>query len=119
MIFQALIESDEQNELILLKNGFCRFHIRKDQQLTIHEFIISKNARGTGIAFKILNILKNKKNITSIVAKCPADLESNKWYKRQNFRLDKIETAKSGRKINVWRLIIENRGILKYERKKS
>ncbi len=37
MIFDALYESVERNELLLIDGGFCHFHLRKDGQLTIQK----------------------------------------------------------------------------------
>lgn len=42
----------------------------------------------------------------SIFAKCPAELESNEWYKKRGFVLDGTETTKSGRNLNLWRLAL-------------
>jgi len=99
MIFETLYESMENGELILLNGGYCRWHLRRDGQITIYE-ILSLNP-GTGS--KILEMLKTKGG-TSIFAKCPIDLSANKWYKKQGFILEGEEITSSGRKLLLWRL---------------
>ena len=37
-----------------------------------------------------------------ILAKCPADLESNGWYARMGFVLRTRETTRTGKWLNVW-----------------
>ena len=103
MIFESLWSSVQKNELILVDGGMCHFHLRRDKQLTIREIIVLPELQGKGIGTKILNILKAK-DCTSIFAKCPATLKSNKWYEAKKFVLEDISYSKSGTRINHWRL---------------
>lgn len=96
MIFEVLKEAADRNELILIDGGFCRFHIRKDGQLIIHEILSIKKGAGN----EILKILE-RKQCFCIVAKCPIDLEANKWYEKKGFKLIGIETS-SKRHLNIW-----------------
>lgn len=100
MIFETLYESSQRGELLLIDGGFCHWHLRRDGQLTIREIISTR--RGAGA--EMLRRLKATPGAACIVAKCPVDLESNNWYQRQGFELVVTETAKSERRINVWRL---------------
>ncbi len=100
MCFEQLYESSKRNELLLIDGGMCHWHLRRDGQLTIREIIGTR--RGAGA--EMLNRLKRTSGASCIVAKCPADLDSNAWYQRRGFVLDHAEQAKSGRTINVWRL---------------
>lgn len=99
MIFETLWGSSKKGELILIDGGLCHWHLRRDKQITIREIISQR--KGAGI--EMLNILKTK-GADSLFAKCPADLESNGWYKKMGFILEGTETSKSGRVINHWRL---------------
>lgn len=101
MIFETLYESSKRNELLLIDGGFCHWHLRRDGQLTIREIISTKPGSGSAM----LKELKNKP-AASIFAKCPVDLEANKWYQRRGFVLENIETTKTGRWLNHWRLIL-------------
>lgn len=99
MIFDALYESAQRGELLLIDGGFCHWHLRRDEQLTIREIIATRKGAGT----EMLDILRGK-GATSIVAKCPAHLASNGWYERMGFALDHTEQTCTGKAINVWRL---------------
>ena len=100
MCFENLYESAQRGELLLVDGGMCHWHLRRDGQLTIREIIATK--RGAGV--QMLDTLRGTTGATCIVAKCPADLVSNGWYQAQGFELASTESAKSGRKINVWKL---------------
>lgn len=104
MCFQQLYESSRRGELLLIDGGFCHWHLRLDGQLTIREIISTRPGAGA----EMLNRLKTTPGVACIVAKCPVDLESNHWYRRQGFELAAVETAMSGRKINIWRLCLES-----------
>jgi hypothetical protein len=99
MIFETLYDSAKHNELILIDGGYCRFHLRRDNQITIYEIISMHKGAGT----KMLNMLINMQP-QAIVAKCPCDLPSNGWYQHKGFVCKAVETTSSGRKINVWEL---------------
>ena len=103
MIFEILYESMKNGELILLNGGYCRWHLRKDRQITIYEILSSK----LGMGSLILEILKTKGG-TSIFARCPVNLSANEWYKKQGFILEGEEITSSGRKLLLWRLKNEN-----------
>lgn len=102
MIFDALYESARRGELLLIDGGFCQWHLRKDGQLTIREIISTRPGAGA----EMLERLKRVKGATCIAAKCPAHLESNKWYERRGFALVGTETTRSGKGLNVWRLTL-------------
>lgn len=97
MVFESLYEALRRKELILIDGGMCRYRTRIDGQLTILEIISSKPGAGS----RMLKMLQEKKSLY-ILAKCPADLSANDWYKKKGFRLHETETTKSGRKVNVW-----------------
>jgi hypothetical protein len=102
MSFEALWKAAQDGELILIDDGFCHYHLRRDGQLTIAEIISLQ----PGVGSIMLEVLKgmNKIGATCIVAKCPVDLESNKWYQKRGFKKVALEYSKTGRGINVWRL---------------
>lgn len=99
MIFETLYESSKRGELLLVEDGFCHWHLRRDGQLTIREIISLKPGQGT----LMLNTLKSK-NPVSIFAKCPIDLKANEWYSHKGFVLEGIEVTKTGTYLNLWRL---------------
>lgn len=100
MIFDALYESAQRGELLLIDGGFCHFHMRKDGQLTIREIISIKPGAGT----TMLLILKQLPCI-SIFAKCPTNLSSNSWYAKKGFILEGHSFTRTGKQLNHWRLM--------------
>ena len=103
MIFESLNQSADNGELILVDGGFCRFHQRNDGQVTIYEIIVDIQCRREGIGRKMFEELKRHAS-DSIFAKCPTDLAAaNYWYAKMGFVCERIETLKSGRRVNHWR----------------
>lgn len=100
MIFDALYESAQRGELLCVDGGVAHWHLRRDGQLTIREIISTELGAGR----RMLAILCSTPGATCIVAKCPAHLPSNDWYRRRGFALAATETTRSGKPINVWRL---------------
>lgn len=101
MIFETLYESAKRGELILIDGGFCHWHLRRDGQITIREVISLRAGAGS----EILEILKQQP-AESIFAKCPADLDANRWYEKKGFTLERTEVTKTGRKLKHWRLVL-------------
>jgi ribosomal protein S18 acetylase RimI-like enzyme len=105
MIFETLWESAIKGELILVDNGLCHYHERRDGQVTIREIIVLPMHLRRGVGTKMLNMVRKRCPFaTSVFAKVPADLDANGWYEKQGFKLEGQEEALSGRKINLWRL---------------
>lgn len=104
MIFEILVESANNGELILVNGGFCHWHLRRDGQLTIREIIVLPEMRYKGIGRSIIEQLKQTVGATSIFARCPIDLPANKWYSVMGFILEGTEITKTGRVLNLWRL---------------
>lgn len=102
MIFDSLYESAQRGELLLVRDGFCHWHLRRDGQLTIREIIVTRPGQGIGTA--ILDTLKQTPGAACIVAKCPTDLPSNGWYSSRGFALVATERTRTGKDINVWKL---------------
>lgn len=102
MILNSLQRSDENGELVLIDGAFCRWHLRRDRQLTIGEIYVLKSKRKKGIARSILEELKKVDGAKFILAKCPVDYESNSWYEKMGFVLDRKEQSRSGKELNVW-----------------
>jgi hypothetical protein len=103
MIFETLYQSAINGELMLVENGICHWHLRRDKQITIREIISLKTGQGSLMLNKLTDIAREH-NATSIFAKCPADLAANEWYKRRGFAYEGTETTKTGRELKLWRL---------------
>lgn len=100
MIFDALWDSAQRGELLLVDGGLCHFHLRRDGQLTIREIISTRPGAGS----EMLARLREVEGATSILARCPAHLASNEWYRKRGFVLEAQEHTRRGTPINVWRL---------------
>ena len=100
MCFEQMYESSKRGELLLVDGGMCHWHLRRDGQLTIREIIATRRGAGS----EMLAQLRQTAGAACIVAKCPADLPSNDFYRKKGFTLEGTESAKSGREINLWRL---------------
>ena len=100
MIFDALYESAQRGELMLIDGGFCHWHLRRDGQLTIREIISTRAGAGSEMLARLMAV----PGATCIVAKCPATLAANAWYERRGFYCIRGETTKSGQLINLWQL---------------
>lgn len=98
MIFDALFESAKIGELILLDGGMCRWHLRRDGQITIREIISIRPGAGS----EILERLKKVVGAKSILARCPAHLDANAWYEKRGFHKSNTEELPSGRLIHTW-----------------
>lgn len=98
--FERLFRAMTDKSVIMIDGGFCHYHRRRDGQITIH--VILSNKRGAGR--QMLQQLKQHKatGVTVLVAKCPADLQSNHWYAAQGFTLVRTEQTKTNRTLNVW-----------------
>lgn len=107
MIFEALHKSAEQGELILVNNGYLRYHLRRDMQVTIGEILVLPESQGKGTGKQMLQMMLERcPQATSVYAKCPQDLPSNGWYANMGFECEDVYITKTGRKLNCWRLKI-------------
>lgn len=104
MIFETLYDSAKKGELLLVDGGMCHWHLRRDGNITIREIITTKKNQGVGES--ILKYLEDL-NPISLFAKCPIDLNANKWYKSQGFICEGIELTRTGRKLLLWRKMLK------------
>lgn len=100
MIFETLYESWANCELLLIEGGMCRWHLRRDGQLTIHEILSYKPGAGRNM----IETISKTPGAKSLFAKCPADMISNGFYAHMGFICEGQEVTPSGRKLNLWRL---------------
>lgn len=97
MIFETLYASAKRGELLLIDGGLCHWHLRRDRMLTIREIISTRPGAGGEMLARLLAVLGAER----IVARCPADLAANDWYRRRGFSLVGTQTSRTGRAINV------------------
>lgn len=105
MIFETLWDSAQRGELLLIDGGMCHWHLRRDGQLTIREIIATRKGAGGEMLRQLLTV----PGAASLFAKCPAGLASNDWYLRRGFVCETVETTKTGRRVNCYRLMVRTR----------
>jgi len=93
VIFDALYESSQRGELMLIDGGFCHWHLRRDGQLTIREIISTRAGAGSEMLARLMT-----------VPGATCTLAANEWYARRGFHCIRGEATKSGKLINVWQL---------------
>ena len=104
----AMREAADKGFVFIVDGGLCEFRLRKDKQITIYTIVSTKPGVGSTL-FKRLLSYADDVGCTFIQAKCPTDLESNKWYAKKGFDLHMTEhTKRTGRALNVWRYPLRN-----------
>ncbi len=99
MIFAALDEAAGRGELLLVENGLCRFHRRRDGVVVIRELLVLPEARRTGIGRMLIARVKQRFPGATIEAKCPLAYPSNGFWRKIGFT--PMGAAKGA---NLWRL---------------
>jgi len=97
MIFPAMMEAADRGELILVRDGMLRWHLRKDGVVVIREVIVLPFRRGTGVGRAMLTVLIGMNPGRTLRARCPAAYESNEFWRRMGFTL-----VKKDKGANVW-----------------
>lgn len=97
MIFPALLESADRGELLLVQDGLCRWHRRRDGSVTIRELIVLPFRRGTGVGRRLLVLVRQHNPGAILRARCPAHYPANGFWQRLGFRLAGTEKG-----VNLW-----------------
>jgi hypothetical protein len=105
MIFETLHQSAQRGELMLIDNGFCHWHLRRDGQITIREIISTKQGAGSEMLANLI-VIGHQRQANSLFAKCPSDLPANEWYAKRGFSLEATEHTRTGRELKLWRFLL-------------
>ena len=87
MIFVALSEAADANELLLVDGGLCRFHKRRDGAVTIRELLVLPSHRRKGIGRRLVIEVCNRNPRAVIQATCPGEYEANKFWEAMGFAI--------------------------------
>lgn len=104
MIFNALHDAAQRDELILIGGGMCHYHLRRDGVLTIREILVLPVLQGQGLGRAMLEILKTVDGARVIRAKCPEELPANGWYRAMGFEVAYVDQTRAGGRLFVWEL---------------
>lgn len=92
-------EAADRGELLLVQDGLCRFHLRRDGVVVIRELLVLPFRRGTGVGRRLVSLVTQAHPGRPVVARCPAAYPANGFWQRLGFTL--VETVRG---VNVWRL---------------
>lgn len=101
-----LMQAASQGELILMSNGFCRYHVRRDGVMVIYEILSLQKGVGKALLNELLRRAKEL-DCPRIQAKCPIEYASNEWYSENGFELAGKEKARKNT-FYVWVLNVSN-----------
>jgi GNAT superfamily N-acetyltransferase len=87
MIFVVLSEAAEKGELLLVRDGLCRWHLRRDGVVVIRELLVLPEARKQGIGKLLVSTVRERNRGRRILAKCPKNYPSNAFWQRIGFAL--------------------------------
>ena len=57
MIFAAMSEAADRGELILVPDGMCRWHLRRDGVVVIREILVLPFRRGAGVGRRMVDLV--------------------------------------------------------------
>ncbi len=97
MIFAAMKEAADRGELLLVQDGLCRWHRRRDGVVVIHEILVLPYRHREGVGRRMLAEVQAKSPGAMIRARCPNHYDANNWWQAMGFTL----AARAG-KVNVW-----------------
>jgi GNAT superfamily N-acetyltransferase len=96
VIFAALSEAAERDELLLVDGGLCRYHLRRDGVVTIRELLVLPSRRREGLGRTLIHEVARRHPGALLRASCPHGSTANGYWWHMGFTL----VAKG--KINRW-----------------
>lgn len=96
MIFTALTEAADRGELILVPDGLCRWHRRRDGVVVVREVVVLPFRRRTGLGRRLVAEVRERNPGATLRARCPAGLPANGFWAALGFRLV------SAGEVNLW-----------------
>jgi GNAT superfamily N-acetyltransferase len=100
MILAALAEAAARGELLLVPDGMCRLHRRRDGRVVIREILVLPVRRRSGVGRRLVEEVIARTGGAPLQARCPVKYEAaNLFWPALGFRL-----AGAAEEINLWEL---------------
>lgn len=80
--------------------ALCNHCVRKPQT-TLYDIAVIDSYRRDGVGTKLVEKIASDSQHGKIVAKCPVELDANKFYSADGWEIVDVEEGKS-RELNVW-----------------
>ena len=101
---------NKNNVLVAYSNhllaGMMRFYCQvRQQQISIYQFAVAEEFRGTGLTEKMFAYLQNQ-NAMDLVSKCPMGNDLNRFYKKKYWALFDHQSG-----LNYWKKPIIETGL--------
>lgn len=77
-------------------------HCVQKTQTTLYDIAVSEEYRRSGIGGSLVESMANDSPHNVIVAKCPTNLDANKFYQATGWQLSTVERRDEKRDLNVW-----------------
>lgn len=93
------------NADILIGAALCNHCVQKPQT-TLYDIAVRPSARRSGVGSELVEKIADDSPHDCIVAKCPVDLDANKFYQSSGWELTTVEEKDDTRNLNVWKFDI-------------
>lgn len=113
----AFLEATDRESLFIAETtqkqvvGFVRYnHRKRGTETAIYDIAVYDPMKRQGVGSALIDALSEEcreKSRTSIILKCPENLEANQFYKRVGFERVRIDSGRS-RRLVVWRLNVDS-----------
>ena len=92
MIFTILSEAADKGHLLLWQGALCRYHIRRDGVLVIHELLVLPDKRRQGTGRRMVTSLQEHHPGLKMRAVCPSHYPACKFWSALGFKVARLRS---------------------------